>query len=83
MRTTIRLDDRLIAEVKRLALDSGRTMTAFIEEALREAIARRKPRRTRSTLKLKTVGGRGLLPGIDLDDSAGLRDLMDRGNDSP
>lgn len=75
MRTTIRLDDHLIAEVKRLAAQSGRTMTAFIQDALRAAIARRQPRGLRRSPKLKTVGGRGVLPGVDLDDSAALRDL--------
>ena len=41
MRTTIRLDDNLLAEVKLLAARSGRSMTAVIEDALREMLARR------------------------------------------
>jgi predicted transcriptional regulator len=36
MRTTIRLDPHLLAEAKKLAAASGRTLTAVIEEALRE-----------------------------------------------
>ena len=31
MRTTIRLDDELLKEAKRLAVDTGRTLTAVIE----------------------------------------------------
>ena len=36
MRTTIRLDDRLLAEAKQYAAESGRTLTGLIEDALRE-----------------------------------------------
>jgi len=82
MRTTLRLNDRLLSEVKRTAMESGCTLTAFIEDALREALARRKTRRSRRPLGRKAVGGRGALPGVDLDDPARLRDLMDR-RDAP
>jgi metal-responsive CopG/Arc/MetJ family transcriptional regulator len=35
MRTTVRLDPHLLAEVKRVAASSGRTLTSVIEDALR------------------------------------------------
>ena len=76
MRTTIRLDDQLLAETKLLAAQTGRTLTAVVEDALRETLARRKRSAERSPVSLKTVPGRGLLPGIDLDDSASLLDIM-------
>lgn len=41
MRTTIRLDDELLREAKRLAAETNQTLTAVIEEALRERLARR------------------------------------------
>lgn len=77
MRTTIRLDDLLLREVKREAARSGMTLTAMIEEALRERLARTASRaEPRTPVRLKTVGGQGLCPGVDLDDSAALLDLM-------
>ena len=76
MRTTIRLDEQLLAETKQLAARTGRTLTAVIEDALRETLARRKRSVEREPVSLKTVSGRGLLPGIDLDDSASLLGIM-------
>lgn len=80
MRTTIRLDDHLLAEVKRLAASTGRTITAVIEDALRETLARQQTNKRRRLVRVTTVGGRGVQPGVDLDDSRGLIDLMDAGD---
>ena len=74
-RTTIRLDSRLLADAKKLAADSDRTLTSVLEEALREIVGRQKSRR-RSVVSLTTVDGRGVHPGVDLDDTAALLDLM-------
>ena len=76
MRTTIRLDDHLLAEVKQLAASTGRSLTAIIEDSLRETLARRRETAGRQPVRLTTVSGHGLLPGVDLDDSAALLDLM-------
>ena len=77
MRTTINLDDRLLAEAKLLAHRSGTTLRAVIEDALRERLARRaEPGPAAAPFKLHTFTGNGLQPGVDLDDSAALRDLM-------
>lgn len=78
MRTTIRLDDELLTAVKQLANERGQTMTAVIEDALREVIARREQAGAKTAVALITVGGQGLQPGVDLDDSASLLDLMER-----
>lgn len=77
MRTTIRLDEQLLAEAKRHALESGRTLTAVIEDALRQSLAQRRQTEGRSRVRLTTFAGHGLQPGVDLNDSAGLRELMD------
>ena len=77
MRTTIRLDDQLFAELKKTAAVEGRSLAAVIEDALRESLARRGAHRERSPIKLPTFRGDGLLPGVDLDDSALLLDLME------
>jgi hypothetical protein len=77
MRTTVRLDERLMKDVKRFAHETGRTLTAFIEESLREALARRRAPQARERVRLPVFGGDGLQPGVDLDDSAALLDRMD------
>ena len=59
MRTTIRLDDQLLAEIKQLANQSEKTMTAIIEEALRLMIAQRKQSAKRTPIKLITFDGNG------------------------
>jgi hypothetical protein len=77
MRTTITLPDPLLAEAKRRAAETGRSLTAFIADAVRESIARRRSGKERRPVRLTTVGGSGLQPGVDLDDSAALQDLID------
>ena len=77
MRTTVRLDERLLSQAKRLAAESGRTLTAVLEDALRETLARRRTRARTKPVRLKTVKGGGARPGVDLDDSSSLLDLME------
>ena len=78
VRTTINVDDQLLADAKRLARESGKTLTAVIEDALRERLARRTASGQRAdTFRLQTFTGNGVQPGVDLDNSAALRDLMD------
>lgn len=77
MRTTVRLDDRLLAEAKKYAAETGRTLTSVLEDALRETLARRQARVRRRVVRLTTVKGDGLQPGVDLDDAASLLDLME------
>lgn len=79
MRTTIRLEDGLLREAKALAARSGRTLTKVIEDALRETLARRHvlPTDEGEPVSFPTFRGDGLMPGVDLDDSAALLDLME------
>jgi hypothetical protein len=76
MRTTIRLSPQLLAEAKKLAAETNRSFTKVVEDALREVVARRR-RRARSAVSLTIVGGRGVNPGVDIDDSAALLTVMD------
>ena len=78
MRTTIRIHDQLLTEAKQLAAATGRSLTSVIEDALREMLARRQTLSRREPIRLKTDSGKGLLPGIDLDDSAALLDVMEK-----
>jgi len=81
MRTTVRLDDDLLRQAKALAARTGRTLTAVIEDGLREALARNRRRQERPRVALPTFKGKGLQPGVDLDDTAGLLDIMDGSRD--
>ena len=76
MRTTIRLDERLAREVKEYAARKGRTVTAVIEDALRQLLARGEAQKSQRPYRPITFKGR-VRPGVDLDDGAGLLDLME------
>ena len=76
MRTTVRLDEHLLAQAKRHAAESGKTLTAVLEQALRESLARRTQQAKARRVRLRTVKGSGVRAGVDLDDSASLLDLM-------
>ena len=78
MRTTIRLDNQLMVEARKLAKRTGRSLSAVIEDALREMLARQQQMAKPPKARLPTYSGNGLLPGVDLDESAALLDLMDR-----
>jgi hypothetical protein len=65
-------------QVKREAERRGETVTTLIEEGLRLVLAQsHQPlRRERVTLPVSAAGG-GVLPGVDLNDSAALEDVME------
>ena len=77
MRTTIRIDDNLLIEAKKLVASSKQSLTSLIEDALREIIARKKNRSKASYTKLTVFKGDGLHSGVDLDDSSALLDIME------
>jgi len=77
MRTTITIDDQLLIELKTYAAQSGTSMTAIVEDALRAALARRSGAAPRHPVTLPTLAGSRLVAGVDLDDSADLLDRME------
>jgi len=81
MRTTINLPDSLISQAKRMAIERGTTLTELIADALREALARKKSPSARPLSPMPSYtpvpGQEGLQPGVDLNDTAALLDLMD------
>jgi hypothetical protein len=77
MRTTIRLDDALLADAKALAARTGRTLTQVIQDALRQSLTQREDDATGEPVRLPTFQGKGVRPGVDLDDSAGLLEVME------
>ncbi len=77
MRTTVNIDEQLLIEVRTVAARSGRTLSAVIEEAVRAELARRSDYGRRVPQPLPTLSGGLLQPGVDLDDSAALLELME------
>jgi hypothetical protein len=77
IRTTLTIDDSLLAEYKRVAADTHRTLSYVIQDALRETLARRREASALRPVRLPVIGGGGLQPGVDLGDNARLLELVE------
>lgn len=75
MRTTLDLDDRLLARARKVAREQGTTLTALIEQALAAALAKGPRRTERFKLSWTPVSGR-YLGGVDVADRNALYDVM-------
>jgi hypothetical protein len=75
MRTTINIDDQILAIAKHRAIEQGVTLTSIIENALRDTLF--KTEKKTGEIQLLTVKGAGVKPGIDLGHSSSLLDIMD------
>jgi hypothetical protein len=74
--TGVRLDAELLRQAKHRAIQTGRTLNAVIEDALRAALQHR-PRGRSRRVELPVSGAGGTLPGVDLDNTAALYDILD------
>jgi hypothetical protein len=77
MRVTIIFCDLLHSTVKEIAARTGRTLSTVIEVALRRWIAKHEDGRPAERATLPNDGTGGLMPGVDLNDSAELLDIME------
>lgn len=77
MRTTVTIDDGLLEDAKRRAEQLDITLSALIEDALRERLT--KPQTSRKPkFRLVTFGGDGLQPGMTWE---GLGRVIDEDED--
>lgn len=76
MRTTVDLPESLLAEAKERAARERRSLSAVIADALRSSFARSE-QAAAAAVDLPTFKGDGLAPGVDLDDTASLLDVME------
>jgi plasmid stability protein len=76
MRTTVDLPDDLLSEAKIRAARERRSLSDVITDALRGSFTRTGTGE-REPVELPTFDGGGTQPGVDLDDSADLLDLME------
>ncbi len=74
------MDDGLLEQAKREAQRRGKTLTALIEESLRRELLRSQRGRApqRVELPVSDCSG-GLMPGVDLNNSAALLEIMEEG----
>ena len=77
MRTTIRLEDNLLKQAKKRAVEKNTTLTAVIEDALRAALAKAADTGRHKDVELPVSGSGGLCAGVDLDDASSILDVME------
>jgi hypothetical protein len=77
MRTTIDLPDDLLTEAKERAAREGRSLSDVVGDAVRSGFSRTATA-ARQPVELPTFDGGGVQPGVDLDDTSALLDLMER-----
>lgn len=77
MRTTIRLPDDLLRQMKARAAEGGRTLNAVIEEAARLWLAPRPEPRPRVPVPVSKQRG-GLEPGVSLESTSALIEWLER-----
>lgn len=76
MRTTVILPDELMRQLKQRAQREQTTMTSLLERAVRHYL--QEPNvRPESIVLPKPYSAGGLQPGVDLDDSVALNELLD------
>jgi hypothetical protein len=76
VRTTVRLNDDLLAAAKQRAAANHTTLTSLIEDSLRRTLSLQ-PVQRGERLAISRFGDAVTLGGVDLDDSESLRDVMD------
>lgn len=76
MRTTITIDDRLLADVRRRAAERHQTVSQVIEDSVREALLRGESP-TRTPFRLQGFRGGAVQPGVDLDNTVALLEHME------
>jgi predicted transcriptional regulator len=76
MRTTVNIDNHLLAEAKVLAAKTSRSLGAVIDDALRAMLRRDSEQAAREAFRLPTHGAGGLQPGVDLADKEALAELL-------
>ncbi|MGB4779382.1 hypothetical protein [Microbacterium sp.] len=75
MRTTLSINDRLLAQAKERAHAAGLTLGAYVEEAIRRDLATERSARGTVRLTVSSASG-GAQRGVDLTTNRGLYDAM-------
>lgn len=79
MRTTFKIETGLLDEARIRARQRRTTLGEVLNEALRVGLLGANPKQPgQSSAPLKTFRGKGLQTGVDLRDSAALREIMEQ-----
>ena len=76
MKTTLDLDDAILAQAKRRSAALGTTLKAFVEDALRARLVRAPAGKKPFRYEMKVVHGTRP-PAIDVSDRRALHDFLD------
>ena len=80
MRTTVAIDDHLLASAKDEARARGLTLGRLMEEALRHELARRSESESVPRPAVPVFrGGGGVRPGVDISSNRALYEALDDG----
>ena len=79
MRTTVNIDDHLLAWAKDYARERERTLGEVVDEALQRLLTA--PVTDEGPELPVFQGGRGVMPGVDLDSNRSMFDALDDGGD--
>ncbi len=77
MRTTITLDDGLLAQLKKRAAESGTSVSRLIEQAVRLLIRTPRPRAEQDRFELVTFGAGGRFSRQNVDQISALLETED------
>ena len=77
MRTSIDIDNAILCEAKKFALDSHKSFGTIVEDALRVMLVKKNSKEKLKKISLVTCNGKGLNHGVDLDNNKSLLDIMD------
>ena len=77
MRTTITIDDGLLAEIKRRAAATGSTISRIIGDSLRVTLQRQTQSQNREPFELVTYGRGGRFSSHNIDKTSALLELDD------
>jgi hypothetical protein len=81
MDTTIHIDDQLFIRVQQVAQATGQSVDAIIANALTETLKNKQATASGEKFCFTRDRGKGVMPGVDINNSAELLDIMEEGQD--
>jgi hypothetical protein len=81
MDATIHIDDQLYIRVQQVAQATGQTVDAVISNALAENLESPQKPSSGEKFCFTRDKGKGVMPGVDINNSAELLDIMEEGQD--
>jgi hypothetical protein len=81
MEAIIHIDDQLFARAQEAAAAAGQSVDAVIAQALTATLPQEPQPSSKKEFCFTRYRGKGLMPGVNLDNSAELLDIMEEGLD--